>query len=132
MAEAFMRQAAQDRGLDVEVSSAGMALSGPECTLAELLPRSQPFIESMLEKGQDISNYRRRAFTEDMLKDVDYIVSMAEEETEPGDLSSHPVYRRWEIPSPKGMDRQGIDEVRDEIEMNVEALADEIMDSITG
>jgi len=119
MAEAFV----QSKHLPgVTVTSAGTKLSGPEMTLAELRPGTNPVIESMAEKNLRIENWRRKNMTDEMVENADFIVSMAEPETEPTNLQKNTKFIRWKVEDPKDKDLDTTRRIRDTIEQLVDTF----------
>ena len=70
LAEAIMRRAAQDRGLDLAVESAGTGAW-------EGAPASEGAYLIALERGLDLSSHRARLLTRDMVENADLILTMA-------------------------------------------------------
>lgn len=107
--------------------SAGVALSGPECSLAELFPKAQSVIDVMAEEDVDVSLYIRKQLTEDMVNDADRVVLIMEDETDiPPYLSNSKKLERWNIPDPKGKDYQFTKDVKEQIKKNLEKFIAEL------
>jgi protein-tyrosine-phosphatase len=107
--------------------SAGVELSGEECSLEDLLPRTKEVITVMLEEGIDVSKCRRKQITEEMVYGADKIILIMEDETElPSYLLHSPKMERWAIAGPKGKDVEFTRRVRDEIKEKLEKLINEI------
>ncbi|NNN22153.1 MAG: hypothetical protein HKL80_09165 [Acidimicrobiales bacterium] len=71
MAEAFLQTKFDSRGIDAEVSSAGLLFSGRKA--------AKETIEIMSTKGFDLSGHRSRILDEVDLYDLDLIVGMTKE-----------------------------------------------------
>ena len=112
MAEGFARHIGKDL---VEPYSAGSKPSGKVNPLA---------IESMKEKGIDISSHDSKGFNDLPVKEFDYVVTMG-----CGDVCPYyPGKERldWQTPDPKGKPIEYIRQVRDTIEKEVEKLLNTI------
>ena len=72
IAEGFLRRSFTDRGVDIDVSSAGTAgLDG-----SEAMPES---VAAALERGADVQSHRARRLLQSMVEEADVVVGMAAE-----------------------------------------------------
>ena len=70
MAEALMKEIAEEKGLDIKVKSAGtFALDGQEA--------SEEAIQVMEEEGIDISNHRANIIHRNLVEEADLILTMS-------------------------------------------------------
>ena len=102
--------------------SAGTQLSGPGESLQNLLPKTQFVVDSMKEEGIDVGKHVRRNVTEDMVKAADLLVDMAEPETVPDFVKTHPKRVMWTIDNPKGTPLSEHVRIKNEIKEKVENL----------
>ncbi len=71
MAEALLRGHLSDRGIDADVSSAGL--------ISDDTPATGTAVDTMAARGLDIEGHRSRRIRPDMLDDADVIVAMTRE-----------------------------------------------------
>ena len=77
----------------------------------------------MAEVGIDIAGAQPRRWTSEMVADVDVVVSMGCGDVVPGTRLLD-----WELPDPAGQEPDMVRGVRDDIEVRVRSLLDEILD----
>ena len=70
LAEALLRRAASDKGLDIDVLSAGTGAW-------ENAPASEGAYLVALEKGLDLSGHRARLLTREVVQEADLVLTMA-------------------------------------------------------
>jgi arsenate reductase len=81
-------------------------------------------VEVMHEIGIDLSDHTPRLLTRELAEKADVVVTMG-----CGDACPYIPGKRyvdWELPDPKGMPVEEVRALRDEIELRVRALADEL------
>jgi protein-tyrosine-phosphatase len=113
MAAAFARTIGGDR---VVIHSAGTA-PGEQLNPA--------VIEVMRERGLDLTELAPRALTEAMGLESDVIVTMGCGDTCP--VYPGKRYVEWELTDPAGLSPDEVRPIRDEIEVRVVALLDELL-----
>ena len=108
---------------DIEVVSAGTALSGPEQPIGELIPGIQEVLDVMQEEGVDVSGYARKQLTEEMVHEADKVIVIME------DAAPLPEYLKesskvvcWSVPDPKGKDLEFTRGVKDQIKGLIKEL----------
>ena len=69
----------------------------------------------MLEVGLDISTYRRKHITKELVDAADKVIVMAEKITWPSFLEDEAKVIVWDIENPKGADLQTVKEIRDRV-----------------
>jgi len=116
MSAAFAERERERRGLDVEVLTGG---THPAEAVHEEV------IETMAERGIDLSDRTPREITEDELRTCDYVATMGCSTLDLGDTPTVDV-RDWALEDPDGQEPARVREIRDEIEARVRALFDEI------
>jgi protein-tyrosine-phosphatase len=100
--------------------SAGLALSGPEQPIGELMPGIQEVLDVMTEEGIDVSGYVRKQITEQMIEDSDRIIAIIEDDYVLPDYLTHsPKLIRWNIADPKGKNLIENREIKDQIKERV-------------
>ena len=117
MAEGFARHYAQQRGLDIEIHSAGTHPAGyvhPDA------------IAVMREKGIDISQQFSKSVAMFDLRDFDYVIAMGCLESDICPANFHGVSEDWEIPDPIGRGLEFYRKVRDMIEEKVLSLLERL------
>ncbi|TNM69198.1 low molecular weight phosphatase family protein [Streptomyces sp. NP160] len=118
MAAGLMRRAAEQRGLAVQVSSAGTRAG------EQLNAQS---VASLAEVGVDISTARTHQLTDDDVRDADLVVVLGgEARVEP--VGGTPV-EVWETDEPSARGIEGVERmrlVRDDIGQRVEELVDRL------
>ena len=72
-------------------------------------------IQVMLEVGLDISTYRRKHITKELVDAADKVIVMAEKITWPSFLEDEAKVIVWDIENPKGADLQTVKEIRDRV-----------------
>jgi protein-tyrosine-phosphatase len=115
MAAAFARQIGGDR---VVVHSAG---SAPGETL------NVAVVEAMKESGNDISNESPQALTLEMGQSADVIVTMGCGDACP--IYPGKTYVDWELTDPADKTIEEVRSIRDEIEVRVRGLIDDLLQS---
>lgn len=137
MAEAILRKRLDELGRkDIEVRSAGVrALSG--------LPPSDETIEVMKEEGVDVSLFRTKKITADMIKKSDLILAMEEAHRDeilslvPEAASKTHLLKEYKNTDAFGLEGAGVDDpigksvgeyrnIRDEIKKEIERFAGEL------
>lgn len=113
MAAGFMRHLAGDR---VEVYSGG---SEPATKL------NQTVVKAMAEMEIDISAQVPQVWSDEVLRDVDVVVTMGCGDTCP--VLPGKRYLDWELDDPSGRSLSEIRPIRDEIGSRVEQLLDELL-----
>ncbi|MFQ5794849.1 MAG: arsenate reductase ArsC [Candidatus Bipolaricaulia bacterium] len=115
MAEGFARHHAGDR---IEVASGGTAPAG------YVSPNA---VAVMREVGIDISSHRSTGIDSEALLEYDYVITMgcSDRDVCPADFTG--VSRDWGIRDPVSRPIEVFRHVRDEIEMKVMALLEEIL-----
>jgi protein-tyrosine-phosphatase len=84
--------------------SAGTRVEKPGETISERAEYSdgaKNVIASLAEEGVDIVNSTRRQVTHESLDEYDKVIVMAEPESIPEWLSTHPKYEYWHIEDPR-------------------------------
>lgn len=81
-------------------------------------------IESLGELGVDVGDNKRTQLTLDMLDEYDKVVVMAEPDNIPDYLNESNKMIYWEVEDPKGMDLEGTNKIRDQIDGLVRKLVD--------
>jgi arsenate reductase len=112
MAAALLEQRAAGR---VEVRSAG---STPA---SELNPR---VVEAMRERGIDISREFPKPLTDDSVRAADAVITMGCGDACP--IYPGKRYEDWELEDPAGKDLATVRRIRDEIDVRVERLLEEL------
>jgi len=83
--------------------SAGTKLSSPELgEMIKNIPLTENLFIVMKEEGINLSNKKRKEITKEMIKDVDKIIVMAEEETIPEFLKNNEKVIYWKVEDSKG------------------------------
>jgi protein-tyrosine-phosphatase len=91
-------------------------------TKLEILDNCAELFESMDEIGIDLRPYVRTQLHPEMLEGMDQIIVMAEPETIPEWLLTHPKMVYWEVEDPKGKTLERTQEIRDQIKGLVKGL----------
>lgn len=115
MAEGFATHYARQRGLDVEIHSAGTHPAGSV---------HQDAIAVMREKGIDISQQSSKSVALFDLRTFDYVIAMGCLEYDICPANFHGVHEDWGIPDPIGRGLEFYRKVRDMIEERVLVLFD--------
>jgi protein-tyrosine-phosphatase len=121
MAAAFYNQMTGTADAD----SAGTNVDTPGQTLLERaggVSAADKLLKAMDEEGIDLRAKVRTALQEDMLKQYDLVINMAEPERTPDYLAHYPGCVRWDIVDPRGKDEHTLLEVRDQIKHRVQHL----------
>jgi protein-tyrosine-phosphatase len=113
MAAGFARHIGGDR---IVVHSAG---SAPGETL------NRAVVTAMKEKGIDISNESPRKLTDEMGRSADVIITMGCGDACPVYLGKR--YLDWELPDPADQQLDAVRLIRDDIEVRVRNLFDELL-----
>jgi protein-tyrosine-phosphatase len=100
--------------------SAGTKPSGVGDTLKEI--GADYVIRAMEQEGIDVSGHIRKEVTPEMVKNANIIISMAEPETVPEFVSSHPGFTKWTVDDPKGTDLETHIRIKEEIKSKVKDL----------
>jgi arsenate reductase len=121
MAEGFAKDYAQQRGLDVEIHSAGTQPAGYVHSDA---------IAVMREKNIDIAGQSSKGFDPEALKDFDYVIAMGclDYDLCPANFSG--ISEDWGIPDPIGRGLEFYRKVRDMIEERVLELLRNLEDRL--
>jgi arsenate reductase len=82
-------------------------------------------LDVMKDSGIDMSEYKRRALTENDLQRYDRIISMAKREDTPQWLLKSAKYVQWEVKDPRGQNYAKTAEARDNIKQKVADLIKE-------
>ena len=82
-------------------------------------------VNAMAEVGIDITNQQPKKWTDDMVQEVDVIISMGCGDTCP--VYTGKRYLDWEIDDPAGQEIEMVRVVRDQIEERVRRLLSEIL-----
>ncbi len=118
MAEAFLNQIAQERGLDAVAQSAG----------TEPGNRVHPEVVAVMrEIGLDLSVNQSKLLTNEMAQEADRIITMGcsvDEGTCPAVFIKG--VEDWGLPDPKGQPVEQVRAIRDAIRQRVEALANSL------
>tara|TARA_B100000959_G_C14981657_1_gene623766 strand:+ start:1375 stop:1782 length:408 start_codon:yes stop_codon:yes gene_type:complete len=77
-------------------------------------------VKAMAEVGIDLTNQKPTKWTEDMIKEVDVVISMGCGDTCP--VYPNKSYINWEIDDPSGQEIETVRTVRDQIEKLVREL----------
>ena len=117
MAEGFARHLG--KGI-IEAYSAGSKPSGEVNPIA---------IEVMKEKGIDISSYKSKGFYDLPVKDFDYSVTLGCKDICP--FAPADTHIEWDIPDPKGKDKEFFRKIASEIESKIMTLIEEIKNGKT-
>ena len=115
MAAALLDHHAQGR---VQVRSAG---SEPASSLN---PR---VVEAMRELGIDISRESPKPLTDDFVRTADVVITMGCGDTCP--IYPGKRYEDWDLEDPKDKDLETVRRIRDEIDIRVKRLIDELVSS---
>jgi protein-tyrosine-phosphatase len=101
---------------EMQVVSAGTAISGPEQPIGELMPHIQEVLDVMNEEKIDVSSYVRKQLTENMVRRADAVIAIIE------DTSLLPLYVanskklvHWNVADPKGQDLETTREIKNQI-----------------
>jgi len=88
---------------NIDSISAGTTLRHPELgELIKNIPLTENLFKVMKEEGIDISDRKRKEVTEEMVRNADKIIMMAEKETIPDFLKENPKVIYWEVEDPRG------------------------------
>lgn len=122
MATAFAERERGKRGLEdrVEILTGGTHPAGHVHDVV---------VQVMSEEGFDLSNRVPREISTEELESCEYVATMGCS-TLQLDTSAGVDVRDWALDDPDGQDLDRVREIRDEIEERVEALFDEIEESI--
>jgi protein-tyrosine-phosphatase len=82
-------------------------------------PLVEPVIRFMKKEGIDVSENVRNQLSENMLKNFDKVVVMAEPENIPEYLINNPKVEFWEIKDPKGMNDKGFEEIISQLKKKI-------------
>jgi protein-tyrosine-phosphatase len=115
MAAGFFRHYAGDR---VHVLSAG---SEP----ADCINRAA--VEAMAEKGIDLSRARPKLLSDSAIRQADVVITMGCGDTCP--VYPGKRYEDWELDDPAGKNVAEVRPIRDEIELRVRTLVDDLLSS---
>ncbi len=115
MAEGFARAMAQERGLQLDVWSAGSRPSGRINPVA---------VAAMAAYGIDISVQRSKGLDALPKQRWDYLVTMGCGDACPTLAAHH--REDWQLLDPKGQALEGVSAIRDEIRNRVKELLDQI------
>lgn len=128
MAEALFNKKAIDKSLAVRAISAGTKLSGPEQPIGELSPGIDIVVDAMQEVGIDVRHNLRQSVTEEMVQNVDSVILVVDERDPiPDYLQNNPkVKATWDVLDPKGQTLDFTRDVRNQIEVLVDKLIDEL------
>lgn len=121
MAAAFYNQITRTNDAD----SAGTEVLPPGKTLgerAEAVGAADKLLEAMDEVGIDMRPKVRTQLTEEMMKNYDVVINMADVEKMPEFLENYPNAVRWEIEDPRDKNADGLRRTRDEIRAKVQGL----------
>ncbi len=113
MAEGFVRAMARERGLQLDVWSAGSCPSG----------RINP-VEAMAACGFNISTQRSKGLDALPQQRWDYLVTMGCGDACPAVAARH--REDWLLPDPKGQLPEAVSAIRDEIRKRVKELLDRV------
>jgi len=103
IARSQMAEALLKKDYNIDSISAGTILNKPELgELIKNLPLTENLFIVMNEEGIDFSDKKRKEVNEEMVKNADKIIVMAEKETIPNFLSENPKIIYWELEDPKG------------------------------
>ena len=110
-----------------ETLSAGTKLTHYEGSdkMIKDLPLTDLLIETMKEKGIDLSQKIRTLITPEIARKADCIIMMAEPETIPDYLKNNPKVIYWEIEDPKGKDKKFYKKTIEEIERKIKEFVKE-------
>jgi protein-tyrosine-phosphatase len=109
MAEAFLNHLAKDKAI---AGSAG----------TEPVQRVNPMVvEAMLEVGIDISSYKSKMLTLEMLENADLVITMGCSVAK-ACPATFVTTEDWELDDPEGSPLEKVRQIRDEIRNKVEAL----------
>lgn len=112
MAAGFARELSQDR---VDIFSGGSEPADQVNPVA---------VEVMNELGINISGYQPQRFTDDLLAQVDVVVTMGCGDTCP--FIPGKTYIDWPLDDPKGKPIEDVRRIRDEIKTRVETLLSQL------
>jgi arsenate reductase len=119
MAAAFAERERDERGLEdvVEIHSGG---TNPADHVGETV------VKAMAARDIDISDRQPRYIVLENLKQSHFLITMGCSiiEFEPANFGVES--RQWNLPDPEGQNMDTVEEVRDEVEVRVAALFDEI------
>jgi len=88
-------------------------------------------VEAMREAGFDLSDRTPRAITTEELESCDYVATMGCSTLDLDADASRVDVRDWALEDPDGQDLDAVREIRDEIEVRVSDLFDEIEREVT-
>jgi len=112
MALGFFSHFARDRAI---------AYSGGSEPADQINPAA---IAAMAEKGIDITSEHPKAWTDEMLQSADVVVTMGCGDTCP--FAPGRRYEDWPLPNPAGQPLEAVRSIRDQIEVRVRRLLDEL------
>ncbi len=104
---------------DIKAISAGTKFDGESKSLFDLLPQTQFIVDVMQEEGIDVAHHKRRLVTPEMVANAYMVVDMAEPETVPAFVTSHPRHIVWTIDDPKGRSLEEHVRIKGEIKEKV-------------
>ena len=113
MAEAFAREIARERGLDIEAESAGTLGGGTLNPVA---------VAAMREVGIEMGDARPKALTPEMVARADRIVSMGCGVDAEACPVRFMITEDWALDDPAGRGIEAVRPIRDAIRARVEAL----------
>ncbi len=103
----------------IKAVSAGTKFEGGSKSLDELFSRPHLIFDMMEEEGIDVTNHTRRLITPEMVANAYMVVDMAEPETVPAFVTSHPRHIVWTIDDPKGKSLEEYIRIKGEIKEKV-------------
>jgi protein-tyrosine-phosphatase len=85
--------------------------------------------EVMDHRGIDVRPMTRTLITEDLARQYDLVISMAEEETTPSWLTRVPGYQHWDVRDPGGRSLADTETACEEIDQRIDGLLSSMMSS---
>ena len=121
MAEALYNQSTGTS----DAGSAGVTVQKPGQTILERSyekPGVKYIIDVMMEEGIDVSPYKRKQLTPDMMNDYETVVNMAEQNYCPDWLLQAKNVITWTIKDPKGLSYEITSATRDILKSHINQL----------
>ncbi|MBP6975062.1 MAG: hypothetical protein KBB54_03945 [Candidatus Pacebacteria bacterium] len=108
---------------NLNVSSAGTKLSGPEQKLIDLMPAISEVLQVMKEVDIDVSDNIRKQVTEEMVDKADRIIMVIDErDPVPEYLINNPKVITWNVLDPKGQSLEFTRNTRKQIDALIKSL----------